>query len=226
MHMMGRTQQDWVRLGLVDWLQNWPSGGSAGLSAPARQVSIYPPMPPGLSFAVFTFDYRGFGESNEPPMPDFGPMTTNEFNQVLAQWLLDSEAAYEQAKALPGVDPARLAGIGASIGAAGVVYACGEGCLGALSLSPGDEPTEPYADVVKRLDDAGKPVECIAHQRDIYAAQTCESASGTYYTTQIYTEGGGEWGLHGMDLLEPDDAPDGIGQRIQDFLFRVFSLTP
>ena len=222
MHMMGTTQQDWVSLGLVDWLQNWPSSGG-GMSAPALLTSIYPPMPQGLSFAVFTFDFRGFGESL-PLMPD--SMAGDEFDQWIAGWLLDAQAAYEKAETLPGVDPTRIAGIGASIGADGVVDACGEGCLGALSLSPGDYLNVPYKTAVKAVDDAGKPVWCIAHEKDAPSAQACKGASGQHYNSIIYSEGGGEYGVHGMMFLAADYAPPDIGRHILDFLFAAFSITP
>jgi hypothetical protein len=222
MHMIGFSQADWVRLGLVDWLQNWPTNG-AGAAAPARQTSIYPPMPPGLSFAVFTFDFRGFGEST-PAMPD--SMTQDEFDQWIAGWLLDAQAAYEKAKSLPGVDPTRVAGIGASIGADGVVDACGEGCLGALSLSPGDFLNVSYAAAVKTLDDAGKPVWCIADEKDAPSAQACQNASGAHYNSIIYTGSESEYGIHGMTFLEPDLAPPDIGQNILAFLNAVFNITP
>jgi hypothetical protein len=223
MHMMGVTQLDWVRLGLVDWLQNWPLGGGGGLFAPALQTSLYPPMPQGVSFAVFTFDYRGMGE-NLPEMPN--SMTGSEFDQWIAGWLMDSEAAYEKAKNLPGVDPTRMAGIGASIGADGVVDACGEGCLGALSLSPGDYLNVKYTDAVKAVDDAGKPVWCIAHEKDKPSADACKAASGEDYKSILYTEGGGQYSIHGMMFLSPDLAPPDIGQNILDFLLLATKITP
>ncbi len=210
MHDAGSTQQDWVTLGMVDWLQNWPAGGGGGLFAPAK--SIYPPMPQGLSFAVFTFDFRGFGESL--------PVLKTWAAEV---WLMDAEAAYVIAKILPGVDPTRVVGIGASIGADGVVDACGEGCLGSLSRLPGSYLDMPYAEAVKALDDAGKPVWCVAHQDDRESAPTCASASGDYYKSIIYTEPPKK---HGMRFLLPDTAPQDIGQNILDFLFVAFNITP
>jgi hypothetical protein len=224
MHMMGFTQADWVKLGMVDWLQNWPSSGGGGMFAPALQTSIYPPMPPGLSFAVFTFDFRGFGESL-PAMPD--TMMSGEFDRWIEGWLMDSKAAYEKAKTMPGVDASRVAGIGASIGADGVVDGCAAGCLGALSLSPGDYLNVPYKDAVKAADDAGKPVLCIAHKNDEYSVKTCNAASGAHYKTIIYTEGGGKYGTHGMMfLMTPDYAPPDIGQVILDWLLLTFNITP
>ncbi|MDO9348744.1 MAG: hypothetical protein Q7T47_05610 [Anaerolineales bacterium] len=224
MHMMGFTQAEWVSLGMVDWLQNWPSGGGGGMFAPALQTSLYPPMSQGISFAVFTFDYRGMGESVPPELPN--SMTSSEFDQWIAGWLMDSKAAYEKAKNLPGVDPARIAGIGASIGADGVVDACGEGCLGALSLSPGNYLNVKYTDAVKAVDDAGKPVWCIAHEKDKPSADACKAASGEHYKSILYTEGGGQYGTHGMMFLMADNAPPDIGQVIQDWLFLTFNITP
>jgi hypothetical protein len=223
MHMMGFTQWDWVELGMVDWLQNWPSRGGGGMSAPALQTSIYPPMPQGISFAVFTFDYRGMGESL-PEMPN--SLTSSEFDQWIAGWLMDSKAAYEKAKTMPGVDPTRVAGIGASIGADGVVDACVAGCLGALSLSPGDYLNVKYTDAVKAVDDAGKPVWCIAHWKDKPSANACKAASGEHYKSIIYTEGGGEYGTHGMMFLIPEYAPPDIGQVILDWILLTFKITP
>jgi hypothetical protein len=223
MHMMGFTQADWVKLGLVAWLQNWPSGGGGGMFAPALQTSIYPPMPQGISFAVFTFDYRGMGESL-PEMPN--SMTSSEFDQWSAGWLMDSKAAYEKAKSMPGVDPTRMAGIGASIGADGVVDACVAGCLGALSLSPGDYLNVKYTDAVKAVDDAGKPVWCIAHEKDKPSANACKAASGEHYKSIIYTEGGGEYGTHGMMFLMPESATPDIGQIILDWILLTFKITP
>jgi len=223
MHMMGFTQADWVKLGLVAWLQNWPSSGGGGMFAPALQTSIYPPMPQGISFAVFTFDYRGMGESL-PEMPN--SMTSSEFDQWIAGWLMDSKAAYEKAMTMPGVDPTSMAGIGASIGADGVVDACVAGCLGALSLSPGDYLNVKYTDAVKAVDDAGKPVWCIAHEKDKPSANACKAASGEHYKSIIYTEGGEEYGTHGMMFLMPEYAPPDIGQVILDWILLTFKITP
>ena len=218
MHMWRTTQQEWVRLGLVDWLQNWPST-SKSTSVPV-QTSIYPPMPQGIAFNVFTFDYRGHGESGSEI--DFYSLKAAQIAQLQAGWLLDSAAAYEKVRTLPGVDSTRIAGIGASLGGYGVVFSCGETCLGALSLSPGEFPNMPYKDAVKALDEAGKPIWCIAQEKDQFkSAETCQSASGTHYKSIIYPEDKGDYGLHGMGLLLPDVAPPNIGQHILDFLLLI-----
>ncbi|MBM3151763.1 MAG: hypothetical protein FJZ96_06090 [Chloroflexi bacterium] len=221
MHMVGYTQQDWVSLGLVDWLQNWPS--LQGGASHAAVSSIYPPMPTGLSFAVLTFDYRGFGESAPPFLPD--NLTSSQMGTWIEGWLLDSAAAYEIAATMPGVDPERVAGIGASIGADGVVDACGAGCLGALSLSPGSYLNVPYPGAVAQVDAAGKPVWCVAHILDSYSVSACDASIGTYFRPVIFTEGGGQRGAHGMTFLDPATAPPGIGQLILDWLLVIFPST-
>jgi len=203
MHWAGGDQTDWQNNGMIDWLQN--RGGSGGMQSPSQQSSIYPVMPEGISFAVFTFDFRGFGESSGSFSRDGG--------------LLDAKAAYKFAKTLEGVDAERMAGIGSSIGSDGVVDGCAEGCLGALSLSPGSYLTLTYSDEVKRLDDEKKPVTCIASESDGASFSTCNSAAGNYYKTVIYP--GSD---HGDELLQQPNIPEGIGQVIFEWLVSVFEM--
>jgi hypothetical protein len=207
MHWARGDQRDWSKVGLVQWLQNRQEG-RAGLSSRAPQTSIYPPMPPGLSFAVFTFDYRGFGESGDSAGFDS------------QGWLMDSKAAYATAATLPGVDPQRIAGIGSSIGADGVVDGC-DGCLGALSLSPSGYLGVAYAERVTVIDLDGGPVWCIASENDSEAAPTCRGASGEHYQTFIYP---GD--AHGtVFLLAPDPSLDPpIGQVILDWTLLTFDI--
>ena len=137
------------------------------------------------------------------------------FNQ--AGGLLDAQAAYEKAKMLEGIDPTRMAGVGSSIGADGVVDGCAEGCLGALSLSPGSYLTVPYTDAVKTLDDAGKPVNCVASEGDTTSANTCKEAAGENYQSFVYP--GNE---HGDEYYQ--NPPEGFGQMIFDWLALVFEM--
>lgn len=203
MHWARGDQTDWQNNGMIAWLQN--RGGDGGMQAPSRQSAIYPVLPDGTSFAVFTFDYRGYGES------------PGNFND--AGGVLDSEAAYETVKNLEGVDGERMAGIGSSIGADGVVDACAAGCLGALSLSPGSYLGIVYTDMIKVLDSAGKPVTCIASEGDGRSATACKGAAGEHYTTVIYPGS-----AHGDQLLQPPNIPEGIGQEIYDWLAIVFEM--
>ena len=129
MHWVGGDKNDWIYVGMAAWLQN------RGLEIPAAPGAMpfdtpYPftPLPADLSFGVFLFDFRSFGESAPSSLP---------FSQSGPLWEADARAAYARARTLPGVDPDQVVGIGASIGADAVVDACGEGCLGALSLGPG-----------------------------------------------------------------------------------------
>ncbi len=206
MHWAGGDQRDWTQVQMVPWLTN--RGAPPKLAAPALRSNFWPPMPDGLTFGVFTFDYRGFGESGGPK------------NQFLPKgWLMDSKAAMETAKTLPGVDPARLAAIGASIGADGAVDGCiVEGCLGALSLSPGSYLNVSYKEAVTALDKEGKPVWCLASEGDGESAPTCRSASGDRYQMFMYPGR-----AHGMMLLKPGFDPD-VGQTILDFLLLAFGI--
>ncbi len=206
MHWAGGDQRDWTQVEMVPWLTN--RGAPPKLAARAVQSNFWPPMPDGVTFGVFTFDYRGFGESGGPK---------NEFR--FTGWLMDSKAAMETARTLPGVDPTRMAAIGASIGADGAVDGCiVEGCLGALSLSPGSYLNVPYKEAVTALDKEGKPVWCLASEGDGESAPTCKSASGDRYQMFMYPGR-----AHGMMLLKPGFDPD-VGQTILDFLLLVFNL--
>ena len=199
MHWARGEQSDWQKNGMIDWLQNRGAGG--GTQSPSQQSAIYPPMPEGLSFAVFTFDFRGFGESS------------GKFDQ--AGGLLDAKAGYEIAKTLEGVDPTRMAGMGSSIGSDGVVDGCADGCLGALSFSPGSYLTVSYTDAVKVLDEAGKPVTCIASEGDGESAPTCEAASGENYQSIVYAGS-----AHGDQFFQ--NPPEGFSQVILDWLLLTF----
>lgn len=164
MHGLGGGKEDWMKRGLVEWLRN------RGAPNPGETAGLYPPMPDGLSLAVFAFDYRGHGESgwiNDDPQG----------------WLLDGLAAMEVARSLPGADPHRVIAIGASIGADGAIDACTEGCLGALSLSPDGYMNIAYHNAVAALDYEGKPAWCIASFLD----KGCPArAAGDHYRALVY----------------------------------------
>ena len=201
MHWARGDQNDWLKNGMVDWLQN--RGTQHGTNAPARQSVIYPVMPENVSFAVFTFDFREYGESEGSFSPD--------------GLVMDAKAAYEKAKTLEGVDPTRLGGIGSSIGADGVVDGCADGCLGTLSLSPGSYLNVPYTNAVKLLDDEEKPVTCVASEGDITSANTCKAAAGNFYEAILYT--GSE---HGDMFYQ--NPPEGFGEMLYDWLDKVFQI--
>ncbi len=194
-HWLGGGREDWQDWGLVEWLRH------RGLPNPGAPAGLYPEMPEGLSFAVFSFDYRGHGESgwiNDDPQG----------------WLLDGLAAMEAARSLPGVDPRRAIAIGASIGADGAIDACGEGCLGALSLSPDGYMNVAYHHAVAALDFEGKPAWCIGSILD----KGCPPrASGAHYHAVVYPGR-----RHGMNLLDPGLTPN-VGQMILDFILECLN---
>lgn len=191
MHWARGWQMDWAPYAL--WLQN---------REPLPEGSPLPTLPKGTSFAVLTFDFRGFEGGTQPSSFDADG------------WLADARAAVEHARSLPGVHPKRLATIGASIGGDGAADACGQGCLGALSLSPGGFLNVPYSDAVDRL--SGKPTWCLAAEGDRRSAQSCRSAKSDTYQSIVY-----EGSAHGMDLFQQELDPP-VSEVILDFLAALF----
>jgi dienelactone hydrolase len=201
MHWAVGTQQDWgdpwQGVGLTKWLQNADGSKATALNGE------YPPLPNGVSFAVFTFDFRGFGESEGKEDPQ--------------GWLQDAQAAMLTAQALPGVNPKRLSAIGASIGADAAADACAEGCLGALSLSPGNNLGVLYQEAVAVLDKSQKTAWCVAGEYDSPSPETCESASGNLYKKIIYSNGD-----HGMQFFLRKGLNPPIEQVLLDFLTQTY----
>ena len=229
MHWAGGDMEDWREI--APWLQNRANevGGAGVAAAPAALASDpwldpswFPPMPPEISFGVLIFNFGDFGNSESG-------------NIDAGAWAEDARAPMAAAAELDGVDPQRMAALGASIGADGAVDGCYlynmdnsvEDCQGALSLSPGDYRTQEftYAEAVEFLDDLSKPVWCLSATGDVYSYATCESAQGDHYLRIYYPND-----FHGMDLVRPDylptDPPLGVDTLviIQDFLEEVFGL--
>lgn len=172
MHWAPGDQTDWTKINMIDWLTGTNPGSFASEFLPD-------------SYAAFTFDFRGYGESG------------GEFNP--AGWLMDAKAAYETAQTLPGVDPMKIVGLGSSIGADAVVDACGDICKGAFSLSSGGYLNIPYTDAVAFFDDPSRnPINivCIASEGDRESAPACQSASGELYQSVIFPGN-----LHGTGFL-------------------------
>lgn len=196
MHQFGSDRSAWESNGLAQWLQ-----------APAlAHNDLWPQISGGVSFAVFTFDFRGHGESG------------GNSNGERSDFLTDAKAALETVKELPGVDPERMALIGASIGADAAIDACVQGCLGALSLSPGSYLDVPYPEVVAEMGLDNKPAWCLAAEDDPFSADTCNSAEGDSYRSVIYPQGG-----HGEALVKTGLDPD-IGEIFLEFLRLTFDL--
>ncbi len=219
MHWAGGDQRDWTDVGMVQWLQNRLDENPI----PPGQEAVYPSMPLGLSFAVFTFDFRDFGESQ--PFPGVS------FAELAAGWVMDARAAYQTAREMVGVDPARVAGLGSSIGADGVVDACVDAaCLGTFSISPGGYLQIPYQDAVTGLaeqewitipepESATAPIFCVASEQDVPSADSCKSVTEDPYRHVIFP---GE--LHGTLLLKAPNNPPEIGQLILDWLDFMFGI--
>jgi dienelactone hydrolase len=196
MHQFGSDHTTWERNGLAAWLQN----------TAVAQGEVWPAVPGGHSFAVFSFDFRGHGES------------TGSRDGERADFLMDAKAALATVRELPGVDPEHIVLIGASIGADAAIDACVQGCLGALSLSPGSYLDVPYAEVVTEMGLENKPAFCLAAEDDAFSADTCRSAVGDSYRSVIYAQGG-----HGEALLKPGMEPP-VAQVIWEFLTLAFNL--
>lgn len=206
MHEYGNNQVGWQESAIIPWMQNW------GALDTTDQQYIYaggrlPQMPKDLSFAVFTFDFRGHGESL--PAPD-----QISLEQNAAGFLMDARAAFTVARTLPGVDPNHLIGIGASIGADAVVDACGEGCSGAFSVSPGNWLKIDYGNAVQALIAQRKPVRCMYANIDDPSPQTCWSVMpNELYRIFSYT------GIkHGMTFFVPRKMEAGFGTNLLEFL--------
>ena len=203
MHQFGSTRHQWDDIAL--WLQTGtaPSG-----------VDWLPPLPEGLTFAVFTFDFRGHGESEGQTNIDSG-------------LLMDAQAALAFAKTQPGVDPNRVITIGTSIGSDGAVDACirlngseiaepqeQQACLGAMSLSPGSFIGVDYTNAANTL--LGDPhfatIYCLASEGDGPSPAACNSVTGERYRAVIFPGN-----AHGVDLLKSGLDPD-MGILILEFL--------
>jgi len=212
MHWAGGNQLDWCVI--APWLQNRldeapaempgcagsPESFPMNIPTPWWDPTWFPPVPEDVSYAVFTFDFRDFGES-QPGMVSRG------------DWAKDAQAAFETASGLEGVDPSQIVSMGASIGSDGAPDGCylfnqaaGGGCLGAFSLSPGSYLDMDYADVVEDLDSSEPPVPvwCLAAEFDGTSPTTCTGASGNEYRVLIY-EGRNE---HGLIMIDPDFDPN------------------
>lgn len=220
MHWAGGDLCDWRDIAL--WMQNRTDenpaklercaspGGSlpAGFATPWWDPTWFPPMTSDVSIAVFTFDFRGYGESKA--------------GGTGADLAKDAKAAFKTAAGLEGVDATRIASLGASIGADGAPDGCllhnqemGGGCVGAFSLSPGNYLGMEYSTVIKDLDTV--PVSCLAGELDSGSAETCESASREDYNYVVYPD----TEAHGMSLISPDFDPQPM-ILIQEFMGLVF----
>jgi len=201
MHQYDSDRHQWDAV--APWLQN--RGGTAAawqdhpaLYQPKRQTqspwldsSWFPPVPPELKVAVLTFNFR---------------FCDGRCKQSLRkEWVVDALAAAQYGATLPGVDPKRLILVGTSIGADGAVDGClmynqenGDGCLGAMSLSPGNYLLLSYQETATKLVVGGAQVWCIAGEDDMLSATTCRSVNMPGYRQTLI-----KGGAHGIGMLDP-----------------------
>jgi pimeloyl-ACP methyl ester carboxylesterase len=205
MHQYGNRQAAWNESAIIPWMQNWGAQDATG-QAYTYAGGRLPQMPNDVSFAVLTFDFRGHGES----LPN---LLMADFSQNAPLFLMDARAAYAFAATLPGVDPNRVIGIGASIGADAVVDAC-DSCAGAFSVSPGNWLGVDYGEAAQPILARGRPVRCMYAVSDGDAPKTCWSlAPGDLYMIFAYP------GIkHGMTFFIPRKMEAGFGQNLLDFL--------
>ena len=160
MHMMGGSKADWAQFATL--LQG------AAIAQQGAQAQTAP------SYAVLAIDFRGHGDSGGSSSDQPGKLG-------------DAQAALAYLRSQPDVDKSRIVMIGASIGADAAVDECGEGCIGAVSLSPGSFLGVSYNDALKAL--GAKPVLCVASAADVTSADTCnqgKTAGLTDFQVQIY----------------------------------------
>ena len=141
------------------------------------------------SFAVLAIDFRGHGESSG--------------EQDRPANIADTLVALDVLRTLPGVDPDRIVLIGASIGADAAVDGCGQGCLGAISISPGGYLGVPYGVALGELPE--KQFLCVTAENDTASFHACnegQEVSLDGYQMQLY-----DGSSHGMALFDIVDQP-------------------
>jgi hypothetical protein len=205
MHEYRSEQRAWTETGLIRWLGNWRA--ASGTPFPYVGPKSLPEMPPDLSFAVFTFDFRGHGQS--APVED-----ADNFPAHRDEYLLDAKAAFATARTMPGVDPNRVILIGASIGADASVDVCGEGCVGAFSVSPGSWLGVDFGDTVRALLDRGVEVRCVLAELDDPSPETCRGVR-EQEGYKIHAYSGKK---HGMSFFIPRKAVPRFGEYLLEFL--------
>lgn|SRR5574341_978735 len=175
MHMMGGSKEDWLTF--------------AALLQGAALARVGAGEQRARSYAVLAIDFRGHGESGGNPDP-------NLMNQ-------DARSALAYIQTLPEVDPAAIIMIGASVGADAAVDECGQGCIGAVSLSPGGYLGVAYNDALAAL--GSKPVLCVASEGDTVSADTCRGGDEVGlpdYQTHLYSGN-----AHGTDIFNNGQQP-------------------
>ncbi len=201
MHWVNGDMHDWNELSV--WLQNrgsknpYPNQGNFAWLDP----SWFPEVPPDRGYGVFIFTFRGCKGATAGGCGDWD----------IQGWMQDIEGAVMTAYSLEGVDPARVAVIGSSIGADAAAYGClylnqqyPNSCKGALSLSPGSYLVHEYPDVVEDLGKLQPSVGawCLADESEIGICKQAVTDDNPLYKYYVIPGGG-----HGNMLLIPELDP-------------------
>lgn len=139
------------------------------------------------SYAVFSIDYPGYGESG------------GDYSDEAA--LVATRSALATFRTLDGVDPDTIFMIGGSFGADATVDECNEGCVGSIAVSPGSWLGIPFIEALNKIASTkDTPVLCITGQGDRTSYATCDMGTASTlsdYQVHIY-----ESDAHGNYLLK------------------------
>lgn len=143
----------------------------------------------GPTYAIFAIDLPGHGESG---------------GNAQDQAMLEAVAlGLEQMRSFEEVDAEQIVIMGASVGADAAVDECNEGCVGAVSFSPGGFLGIDYNTALQTLlDEKDPPVLCIAAVNDVASNEAClagESVGLSSYQYHIY-----DGRTHGTNLFMED----------------------
>jgi dienelactone hydrolase len=150
----------------------------------------------GAGWASLAIDLRGHGA------------TGGEEDYTLAR--RDVRAAWEWLRTAPGVDPARVAPVGASVGAnLALVVGAEAGAPAVVALSPGLDYRGVVVEEAVRLLLA-TPLLLVAEEADSYSADSVAALAEIDPDARVVVRAGG---AHGTDMLD-----DELETEIIDFL--------
>lgn len=162
------------------------------------------------NYAVMAIDFPGHGDSEEP-YSRHGALSA-------------ARSALAEFRTYEDVDGDRIVIVGASIGSDAAVDECGEGCIGAVSVSPGSWLDVPFTDALTALRDAqDPPVLCITSEFDDPSPETCssgESVGLSDYDVYVY-----EGESHGNEMFYQEEMipPPLIGDLVIKWMDGIFA---
>lgn len=144
--------------------------------------------------ALMAIDFPGHGESDGPYSDDIALSTARDALSVF--------------RGFEGVNANRIVIIGASIGADAAVDECFDGCVGAVTVSPGGWLGIPYNEALEAMRSSNdRPILCIASEDDAPSPETCVGGQEVElhdYRVHLY-----EGSAHGNQLFyEEELAPE------------------